>query len=313
MSAATKISTVAILGAGIIGSSWALVFARAGLNVRIWERKETSGTIGRIAAIIRILQGSGLEGDEHTLDRLRCYSKLEKTLDEVDYIQESITEDIDAKRRLLRDVQGHIGEDVAIASSTSGLAPSDMARDLDRPEQLLVVHPLTPPHLLPIVEVCPSPNTSATIVETTVAFMRRIGQRPMLLKKEIAGFVLNRVLAATMNEFFALVADGVLDPEDIDAALTEGFGLRWSTLGPLAAMDLNAPGGVRDYLKRYGPLFKNVSRSRGVQSALDEAMVETLASAADRLYNRQDRAVRAGNRDLAIATVRRLKSDANRK
>ena len=119
--------------------------------------------------------------------------------------------------------------------------------------------------------------------------------------------------SSALPETFALVADGVLDPEDIDAALTEGFGLRWSTLGPLAAMDLNAPGGVRDYLKRYGPLFKNVSRSRGVQSALDEAMVETLASAADRLYNRQDRAVRAGNRDLAIATVRRLKSDANRK
>jgi 3-hydroxyacyl-CoA dehydrogenase len=257
------------------------------------------------------LQGSGLEGDEDTSDRLRSYRTLEKTLDGVDYVQESVVEDLAAKQRLLADVQRHAG--AIIASSTSGLLPSDIGRELPRPDGLLVVHPLTPPHLLPIVEICPSPKTSASVVETTMALMRRIGQRPMLLKKEIAGFALNRVLAATMNELLALVADGVLSPDDIDAALTEGFGLRWSMIGPLAAMDLNAPGGVRDYLKRYGGLFTNVSRSRGVQPALNEEMIEILAGAVDRLYSGEDRAVRATNRDLSVAALRRLKSDLSRK
>ena len=306
----SAIDQVAIVGSGIIGSSWALVFARAGLRVRIWERGDKGGALRRVATLVGNLAGSGLEGDAHTLERIGVFDSLEETLDGADYIQESIVENLAIKQSLFKQIEARTG--AVIASSTSGLAPSAMAADLANPERLLVVHPLTPPHLLPIIEVCPSPKTSPAAIAATMALMRRVGQRPMLLKKEIAGFALNRALSAMMNEFFALIGDGVLDPRDVDAALTEGFGLRWSVIGPLAAMDLNAPGGIRDYLARYGGIFKEVARSRGMEPALNDEIIDSVAAAVDSLYAEQDKAVRAARRDRAIAAVRCLKEGGNR-
>jgi L-gulonate 3-dehydrogenase len=130
----------------------------------------------------------------------------------------------------------------------------------------------------------------------------------MLVKKEIAGFALNRILGAVMNEFFALIRDGVVEPEDVDAALTEGFGLRWSVIGPLAAMDLNAPGGVRDYLTRYGGIFEEVARSRGAEPALNDEVIEKVSHAVEKLYARKDTVTRIARRDQSIAEIRRLRS-----
>jgi 3-hydroxyacyl-CoA dehydrogenase len=308
----SDVSNVAIVGSGIIGSSWALVFARVGLKVRIWERGKQGATLGRIETVMRNLKGAGLEGDENALRQIKAFTSLEEALDGADYVQESIVENADAKGIVLKDIEAHVGASAIIASSTSGLLPSNLSAHLSQPERLLVVHPLTPPHLLPIVEVCPSTKTSPSTVSATLELMKRVGQRPMLLKKEIAGFALNRVLGAIMNEFFALIRDGVISPDDVDAALTEGFGLRWSVIGPLAAMDLNAPGGARDYLMRYGGIFKEVARSRGAESALSDEVVDEIASAVETLCGGQDRATRGARRDRAIAEVRRLKGDLNR-
>jgi hypothetical protein len=136
--------------------------------------------------------------------------------------------------------------------------------------------------------------------------MNRIGQHPIVLQKEVPGFALNRILGALLNECFALVKDGVLAPSDIDALLTEGFGLRWAMIGPLAAMDLNAPGGVGEYLKRYGAIFDLVARSRGGFSALDDDVIAKLADAASRLEG--GRGDRVKRRDRSIAELRRSKN-----
>ncbi|KAA0695633.1 3-hydroxyacyl-CoA dehydrogenase [Neorhizobium sp. P12A] len=304
-----EIRKVGIVGSGIIGASWALVFARAGLDVRIWCRTEESGAAAKasVAASIASLAGTGLEGDTDTLGRISVHYGLCEALFNVDYVQESISENLQLKTAMLKQVEAIVPANAIIGSSTSGLMPSQLASDCLHPENVLVVHPLTPPHLIPITEICGSPETSVETIDRVCGFLRQLGQHPVVLQKEIPGFALNRILGALLNECFALVRDGVIGPWDIDPLLTEGFGLRWAMIGPLAAMDLNAPGGVAEYLTRYGAIFDLVARSRGGTSALNEEVVAKLAGAASKLEG--DRASRIRHRDRAIAELRRGRSD----
>ena len=134
--------------------------------------------------------------------------------------------------------------------------------------------------------------------------MRRVGQHPLGVRKEIRGFVLNRILAAMMNEFFHLIAEGVLDPAEADAALTEGFGLRWACMGPFAAMDLNAKGGIGDYLRRYGYIFDAVAEERGARPGRSEAVIDALTRTMRARHPLETAATRAAARDGAIARLR---------
>ena len=292
-----QISTVAIVGRGIIGSSWALVFARARLKVRIWTRNETETgpTSRRIETMIRSLAGTGLEGGPDTLRCISYHPSLESTLAGADYVQESVSEDLDLKRETFRNIERHSEAHVIIASSTSGLLPGALAGALDHADRFLVVHPLTPPHLLPVTEICPGPKTAPEVIEAATRLLKVAGQRPIRLRAEIPGFALNRILAAMMNEVLSLIGDGVLAPEDVDPMLTEGFGLRWAVIGPLAAMDLNAPGGIEDYLARYGHLWDAVARSRGLKPALTAEVTAQVVAAIRRQYRLEepDRAGRA--------------------
>jgi L-gulonate 3-dehydrogenase len=143
----SAIENAAIIGPGIIGSSWALVFARAGLGVRIWERREKKAALDRVEALIRNLQGTGLDGDGQTLGRISVLSSIEETLDGVDYVEESIAENLEAKKSIFNDVERYADPSAIVASSTSALLTSQLAKDLAHPERFLVVHPLTPPSL----------------------------------------------------------------------------------------------------------------------------------------------------------------------
>jgi 3-hydroxyacyl-CoA dehydrogenase len=118
-----------------------------------------------------------------------------------------------------------------------------------------VVHPINPPYLIPAVEIVPSQWTSAETVERTRSFMTAIGQSPMVMKREIDGFIMNRMQGALLEEAFRLVADGVCTVEDVDIGIRDGLALRWSFMGPFETIDLNAPGGVRDYVERYQEIY----------------------------------------------------------
>jgi 3-hydroxyacyl-CoA dehydrogenase len=131
---------------------------------------------------------------------------------------------------------------------------------------------------------------------------------PVRLYRETSGFVANRILAALLNEFFHLIRDGVIHPEDADTIITQGFGLRWACMGPLAAMDLNATGGIADYLSRYGNIVESVARERNASCALDLAVVEKLTSAMRARHPLDQRAMRANARDRAIAQLRTLRT-----
>jgi 3-hydroxyacyl-CoA dehydrogenase len=257
---------------------------------------------------MRSLRNTGLEGPLQALQQLSAHPSLADTLEGVDYVQESVVEDLALKREIFQQIETHVDRDAIIASSTSGLVPSALSAGLRRSDRLVVVHPLTPPHLLPVTEICAAPGTDPTVVDAVKDLLVRVGQSPILLGRELPGFALNRVLAALMNEVLALIEEGVLDPGDVDAMLTEGFGLRWAVIGPLAAMDLNAPGGIEEYLKRYGGMWETVARSRGMTPALTENVIARVAAAVRRRYRPEDSAGRIERRDRAIAEVRRLRS-----
>ena len=148
--------------------------------------------------------------------------------------------------------------DAVLASSTSAILPSLFTEALKGRARCLVAHPINPPYLIPAVEIVPSPWTDRSEVERTAALMRSAGHTPIVMKREIDGFVINRLQGALLEEAFRLVAEGFAGVEDVDAALREGLALRWSFMGPFETIDLNAPGGVRDYAERYDPMYARI-------------------------------------------------------
>jgi 3-hydroxyacyl-CoA dehydrogenase len=240
--------------------------------------------------------------------RVQVHRELRDVLRGATYIQESAPEDFGLKRELLHHIAEAADPGAIIASSTSGLRPSEMADGIVARDRFLVVHPLTPPHLLPLTEIVPSPFTSGEAIERTCAFMAEVGQVPVRLLRETPGFVANRILGAMLNEFFHLVREEVIHPQDVDTIITQGFGLRWACMGPLAAMDLNAPGGVADYLSRYGSIFENVARERNASCALDEALIRKVSDALRADHPLAASPTRAAARDQAIAHLRSVRT-----
>ena len=180
-----------------------------------------------------------------------------------------------------------------LASSSSALLPSAFTEGLAGRARCLVAHPINPPYLVPAVEIVPAPWTAPEVVERARALMEGIGQSPIVMAREIDGFVMNRLQGALLDEAFRLVADGHASAEDVDRGIRDGLGLRWAFMGPFETIDLNAPGGVRDYVARYDGLYERLaagarSRADWTGEALDRVEAERRASLPeDRLAERQ--------------------------
>lgn len=251
--------TVAVIGAGLIGRSWAIVFARAGFRVTMWDQfpTQTSQAMSFIADRLPELHAAGLLPDDPTdvLARIKPMQSLWETVRDAIHIQENGPERVDVKAPLFAELERASKSSAVIASSSSGIPASAFTEDLKTRQRCLIAHPVNPPYLVPLVEICPAPWTSAEAVEATRRLMLRAGQAPATVKKEIDGFALNRLQGALLAEAFRLIADDVISPSDLDALVKHGLGLRWSFMGPLETIDLNAPGGLADYCNRYGPLY----------------------------------------------------------
>ncbi len=254
----------AIIGAGLIGRAWAIVFARAGMRVRIWDRDDTATQAARgfIAERLPELRTAGLLADppDEVLARITPVATLKDALDGADYVQENGPERLEAKRALFAEMDAIAPVATILASSTSGIPASAFTEHLRGRARCLVAHPVNPPYLVPLVELCPAPWTAEATMTRAREVMRRAGQVPATLHREVAGFVLNRLQIALVSEAFRLVADGVITAEDLDATVKHGLGLRWSFMGPFETIDLNAPGGLADYCARYGGLYAKVQR-----------------------------------------------------
>ncbi|HBK05422.1 MAG TPA: 3-hydroxyacyl-CoA dehydrogenase [Acetobacteraceae bacterium] len=252
-------TTVAVIGAGLIGRAWTIVFARAGFEVRLWDQfpQQTTQAISFIADRLPELRAAGLLAEEPdvVMKRIHPMQSLWEAVKGVEYIQENGPERADIKKPLFAELERAADPDTIIASSSSGIPASAFTEELKTRNRCLIAHPVNPPYLIPLVEICPAPWTDAAVVEKTRAIMVKAGQVPATVKKEIDGFALNRLQGALLAEAFRLVADDVISPADLDALVKHGLGLRWSFMGPLETIDLNAPGGLADYCDRYGPLY----------------------------------------------------------
>lgn len=257
---------IGIVGAGLIGRAWAMVFARAGHPVAMYDSDPRALTASRefIGESLRAQRAHGLLADspEAVLERIAQADTIAAAVDDSAYVQENVRETVDAKRAIFAEMDALAPPDCILASSTSFIPASAFSADLAGRARCLVAHPVNPPHLVPVVELCPAPWTAAETVDRARTLHASVGQVPVVVRKEIPGFILNRLQAALVCEAMRLYEDGYASAEDIDKTIRDGLGLRWSFMGPMETIDLNAPGGVVDYAQRYAKTLVDMNRSQ---------------------------------------------------
>jgi L-gulonate 3-dehydrogenase len=253
---------IAVIGAGLIGRSWAIVFARAGWEVALHDATSDAAerALAMVADGLAELQVHGLVDDaKAAAKRVRTSSSLADALDGASFVQENTPETLDAKRAIFSDLDRLAAPDAILASSTSTIVASLFTEKLKGRHRCLVAHPVNPPHLVPLVELVGAPWTASETIAQAKTIYEAVGQVPILVKREIEGFILNRLQAVLLSEAFRLVEDGYVTPQDLDKTLKDGLGLRWSFMGPFETIELNAPGGIPDYCRRYGPSLSRLS------------------------------------------------------
>ena len=254
---------IACIGAGNVGRSWAMVFARAGHEVQLYD-VDAEGlrrhTLPLIEASLADQQSAGLVTDATaTAARIQLCADLEAAVGDADYVQESVFEDAGLKRELFQRLDGLCRPDCVLASSTSAIPGSEFMQALRFPERALVVHPVNPPHLIPLVELCRGPGTSETVLTSVRDFMESLGQVPIVVREEIAGFILNRLQFTLVGELMHLVAAGFCSAEDADKVVKHGLALRWAFLGPTEVAHLNATKGFLGFVDGLGDMMKRLA------------------------------------------------------
>jgi 3-hydroxyacyl-CoA dehydrogenase len=305
-------STVAIVGAGLIGQGWAIVFARAGWQVRLYDVDAGRLLEGRDLVIqqLHALQAHGLLDDAAAVAaRVHTTATLDAALAGASYVQENSPEDVALKRALFSKLDALSDPDTVLASSTSSIPASRFTEHLAHRERCLVAHPVNPPYLVPVVEISGAPWTSPQVVARTRDILAGVGQRPVEVRKEVEGFILNRLQGALLQEAMRLVQDGVASVEDIDTTVKDGLGLRWSFMGPLETIDLNAPGGIADYCARYGPMYASIGATQSACPPWTGELLETLSRERRALLDEKDLAARRFWRDEQLMRLMRHKQE----
>ena len=307
-------TTVACIGAGTVGRAWAVVFARAGHEVRLYDALpgEAAGRAldGAHQTLALFAENRLLDEPlETVLARIVPVASIEAAVSGATHVQESVREDLRVKQQVFAEIAAFADSDAILASSTSALPGSDFMGAISRPERALVVHPVNPPSLIPLVELCGTNWTSPETIARTKAFMKDIGMKPIVLKKEIDGFILNRLQFTLVAEALHLVGEGYCDPEDIDAVLTDGLALRWASIGPFEVAHLNAPDGMQGFIDRLGPMMRHLGQSaRTDYPWTDEQIATAHASLCERVPL-DTIASRQAWRDGRILALRRMKQD----
>jgi 3-hydroxyacyl-CoA dehydrogenase len=262
------------VGAGLIGRAWAQVFARAGWDVVVWD-PEARARDGAYELVERALHESAkhglVEDPGATAKRVRVVAALEEAVREAEYVQESGPETVDLKRETFARLDAAAAKETILASSTSAIVPSKFTEQLPGRARCVVAHPVNPPHLVPVVEVCGAPWTSPQTKQRAIEILRSVGQVPIDVKREIDGFILNRLQVALLTEAFRLVEEGYVSAEDLDHTVADGLGLRWAFMGPFETIEMNAPGGIPDYCKRYVDWFRRYMADAPPPSVWDDA------------------------------------------
>lgn len=263
MAASAGKEKIAIVGSGLIGQSWAMIFAGNGHSVTIFDilPEQVSKALANVRATLAryeaqgCLRGSGTSGQQ--ADLISGATNLGECLQGASYVQECVPENVDLKRKVFEQMDAFITDTMVVATSSSCICVSQFAGGLKNKHRTLVAHPVNPPYFIPLVELVPGPWTSPEVTLKARALLEGAGQSPVTLSKEVAGFALNRIQYSIINECWSMYKEGLLSAGDIDKVMTDGLGPRYAFIGPLETMHLNADG-IVDYCKRYAQGAYNV-------------------------------------------------------
>ena len=302
---------VALVGSGVVGSSWSLVFARAGLDVVVHDpdRASAERVVDYVRSALVDPEALKLASDgncEAILSRLKIASSLEDALTGADYIQESAPERLDVKKDLYKRLDVLADPNAILASSTSGLPASSFTEGLEHRHRCLVVHPINPPHLVPLVEIVPASWTAPAVVDRATDLMREVGQSPIRLRREINGFVVNRLQSAILGEAFRLVEDGICDADEVDRAISDGLGRRWFFMGPFETIDLNAKNGIAEYCRNLGQMYFELAKEQADPRPWGAKLVESIEHTLRQKVPECELANRRSWRDSYIARLRSM-------
>ncbi|CAI5438755.1 unnamed protein product [Caenorhabditis angaria] len=305
---------IAIVGSGLIGSSWATIFASAGYPVQLYDIKEEQLEIAlkNVKLNLELLdnnnlrRGVGLPASE-AISNITTTINLEEALKGAIYVQESALESLEFRLEFYKELDKFVEPNAILASSTSTIPASKFTENLKNRENCLIVHPVNPPLFCPLTELVPAPWTKQEIIDRAAEIMKSVGQQPVKLKKEAIGFVVNRVQFALLTEVYRLVADDVISVDDIDLVMTSGLGMRYAFHGPLETIHLNAFG-VRDYLRRYREGIKKVVDDFGPTPEFNESdVIDKLEKALDAKMPTSDIRKFQADRESKLIELAKLK------
>src|SRR5471032_3156562 len=312
------IRRVAIVGAGSIGVAFAVVFARAGWPVRLFDpdASRRDAAPGEIAQRLNELARFGLldEAADTVAARVQMAACIETAVADADLVQECAPERADIKRALFAQFDAAAPASAIFASASSALTASSFVDDLPGRHRCLIAHPGNPPYLIPVIEIVPAPFTAAEVAERATQLFRDAGLKPVRVAKEVKGFVFNRLQGAVLREAYCLVRDGVATVDDIDTVMREGLGFRWSVIGPFETVDLNTRGGISSHAQKMGPAYERMGAERGKNDQWKPELVEMVAAARRAAVPLEQWEERVAWRDralMALARHRRLATSGN--
>jgi 3-hydroxyacyl-CoA dehydrogenase len=291
MIAPDQIRTVAVVGAGAIGASWAALVLAQGLDVVATDpapgaEQRLRETVAGLLSELDVAVGA---------DRVRFVADPAEAVAGADLVLESGPERLELKQELFALLDAHTSPGVLLASSSSGLLPSSFQRGCRHPERVLVTHPFNPPHLVPLVEVVGGELTSEEAIQAAMDVLRGWGKQPIRIRRELPGHVANRLQAALWREAYHLVEQGVVSVADLDLAISSGPGLRWALLGPFATQHLSGgPGGLEHVLEHLGPPMVEWWDDLGTPALTPELIHKLVAGVEDEL----------GGREVEVTAVR---------
>lgn len=299
-----KIKRVAVVGGGMIGASWSALFLAHGLDVVAYDPSPEAEAPLRdyVIQALAQLKALGCEGQ----GRLRFEPNLPRAVEGAGFVQENAPEREDLKRRLLAELDGLLPPDVIVASSTSALVRSAIVQDCVNKGRFIVAHPFNPPHLVPLVELV---GEDEGVITRARMLYAELGQRPVVLRREMPGHIANRLSSALYREAVYLVEQGVASVADIDAAISNGPGLRWAIMGPHMTYHLGGgQGGIAHYLSHLGPSQERRWASLGTPSLTPEVQARIVEGVAEAAAGRSISDLEQ-ERDRLLLAILRAKAD----
>ena len=301
---------IGICGAGLIGASWAIGFAKAGFKSFVHDSNQDSlknfeKISDQLLQDIKILDPKVVPEKIKSNIILGC--NIEEICKDSILIQESIIEDLEAKKQIFKELDKLSSKQTILASSSSYLLISKISELVEHRNRCINAHPALPPHVVPFVEVVGSNHTSKEIVQSAINIYKRANYAAIVVNKETEGFVLNRLQGALLNEAVRLHEGGYASMEDIDIALKHALGIRWAFMGPFEIMDLNAPEGIKDSFTRYKSGIQNLAKEQNSVPDYSEEYLNKLEFEQRNRLSYSERSIRIEKRNKMIALIRKLK------